>query len=70
MERFAKRKIKVLPARGGGKHIFFCEDSGTKYHVAQVTDYASKEDIYETARYWYSKLNLSSTYGKTAGGED
>lgn len=59
MERFAKRKIKVLPARGGGKHIFFCEDSGTKYHVAQVTDHASMADIYESARYWYGKMTRS-----------
>lgn len=70
MERFAKRKIKILPARGGGKHIFFCEDNGTKHHIAQVSDVTSEEAIYEKARYWYTKVNLSSTYGKMAGGED
>lgn len=52
MERFAKRKVKIVPARGGGKHIFFCEDNGTKRHVAQVTDRTSKEDIYELVKDW------------------
>lgn len=59
-----------MPARGGGKHIFFCEDNGTKHHVAQVSDCISEEAIYEKARYWYTKLHLSSTYGKIVGGGD
>lgn len=58
MERFAKRKVKVMPARGGGKHIFFCEDSGTKHHVAQVSDCISEEAIYEKVKDWMKGVDI------------
>lgn len=45
MERFAKRKITILPLRSGNKGVFFTEDNGTKHFCGEYSRYMSDADI-------------------------
>ena len=66
MERFAKRKIKILPARDDltGQdmvRVFFCGDDKRNFHLADYPRCYSPEMIYENAKAAYQKLKEQNT---------
>ena len=66
MERFAKRKIKILPARDDltGQdmvRVFFCGDNTRAFHLADYPRSYSPEMIYEKAKEAYQKLKETNT---------
>ena len=66
MERFAKRKIKILPARDDltGQdmvRVFFCGDDKRNFHLADYPRCYSPEVIYENAKKAYLKLKEENT---------
>lgn len=45
MERFAKRKITILPLRSGNKGTFYTEDNGTKHFCGEYNRCIPDSDI-------------------------
>ena len=57
MERFAKRKVKIMSGRSGNKLVFFIEDSGVKHFVAEFSKHLSDDLIYHDVKYnWYKRM--------------
>ena len=55
MERFAKRKVIILPSRSGNKLAFFKEDSGNKHFVGEYSRYMADSSICEDVKEWVKK---------------
>ena len=66
MERFAKRKLMILPARDDltGENmvrVFFCGDDKRNFHLADYPRCYSPEVIYEKAKEKYMQLKKENT---------
>ena len=64
MERFAKRKLIMMPAKDMGvriTRIFFKQDMGRTFHLIDLPEVYSNDMKYEKAKEAYQKLKKTNT---------
>lgn len=50
MERFAKRKVVILPGRSGNKLVWFEHDDKTKTFIGEFSSYMDNDSICEDVK--------------------
>lgn len=56
MERFAKRKVIILPSKNGTKLVWFKPDKGEKMFVAEYSNYLDNDSICADVKHFLSNV--------------